>query len=124
MAPSDQDLAATLKLIPRGDFFTLRSNVPKMAMVLTGSAHAFQIPPAAVKNLPPGGLKSLIPPDGILRTPGGEDETLHVTFTRFNVIYSMTLECDDGVKDPRCGDDSYVRGVIQRMLVIMPSQEH
>jgi len=119
LLPQDPDLATPLRLFPRGDSYTVSAKLTKFAFTLTGSRQAFHLPPEAVKRLPPGGLKSRLPADGILveKTESGIDAS-HV---RFGVNYSISLECADGPKDRRCADERYVRGLISRLAVVVPA---
>lgn len=120
LLPKDPDLASSLRLFPRGDSYTVSAKLARFAFTLTGSRQAFHLPPDAVKTLPPGGLKSRVPADGIL-VEVNESGGIDVSQTRFGVHYSISLECADGQKDQRCANDRYVRGLISRLTVVVPA---
>ena len=119
LIPSDSDLASVLRLFAHRDTYTVSAKLPKLAFTLTGSRHAFRLPPAAVRGLPPGGLKSRLPTDGILVEV--TDSGIDVSHTRFGVNYSISLECADGPRDRRCADATYARGLISRLTVVVPA---
>ena len=118
LLPVDPDIAAGMRLFPNGAFYTVSSSSTGMSFVLTGSGRAFPLPAAIVRGLPKADLKSRIPADGIVieQTEAGID----ASFTRFGAAYSIALECAKVRADARCKDDAYVRGVIGRLMVVVP----
>ena len=118
LLPGDPDLAPNLRIFPNGPFYTVSSKSNGMSFVLTGAGRAFPLSPAAAKNLPGGTLASRIPPDGIVID--GSEAGLNASFNRFGASYSISLECASPLADPRCTNPAYIRGVIGRLMVIMP----
>jgi hypothetical protein len=118
LLPSEPDLAAGLRLFPNGAFYSLSSSANGMSFMMTGAGRAFPLSPGAAKGLPQGQLSSRVPADGIVieQTEAGID----ASFTRFGVAYSIALECAQNHNDTRCKDDTYVRGVIGRLMVVTP----
>ena len=118
LLPGDPDLAANLRIFPNGAFYTVSSKSNGMAFVLTGAGRAFPVPPEAAKGLPGGSLAGRIPADGILIE--GSEGGINAAFNRFGASYSISLECAAPQLDPRCTSPAYIRGVIGRLMVVMP----
>lgn len=120
LLPGDPDLLANMRLFPHGDFYTVSSNGPNgLSFVMSGHAKAYPLPPRTARSLGPGGLKSRIPADGVVitETEGGRD----AEFSRFGAAYTISLDCRLKQADPRCGNDTYLRGVISRLVVVNPA---
>ena len=119
LLPTDPNLAAGLRIFPNGDFYTVSTSAGGMSLVLTGGGRAFPLSPATAGVLPNGDLAARIPADGVVieQTEAGID----ASFTRFGAAYSIALECAKSHADPRCKTDAYVRGVIARLMVVVPT---
>ena len=117
LLPGDPDLAQNLRIFGNGAYYTASTSSNGMSCVLTGSGRAFPLSPRTVRALPRAGLADRIPADGVAieGTEGGLD----ASFSRFGASYSISLECRTPT-DPRCNDQSYVRGVIARLTVVIP----
>ncbi len=118
LLPGDPDLTPSLRIFPNGAFYTVSAKWAGMALVLTGAGRAFPLPPGAAQHLPGGDLKSRIPADGIVID--GAEGGLNASFSRFGASYSISLECASQSADSRCNDPAYVRGLIGRLMVILP----
>ena len=118
LLPGDPDLAANLRIFPNGPFYTVSSKSAGMAFVLMGSGRAFPVAPGTAKGLPGGSLAGRIPADGIVID--GSEAGISASFNRFGASYSISLECASPLADPRCTSPAYIRGVIGRLMVIMP----
>jgi len=118
LLPGDPDLAANLRIFPNGPFYTVSSKSSGMSFVLMGSGRAFPIAPGTAKGLPGGNLAGRIPADGIVID--GSEAGISASFNRFGASYSISLECASPAADPRCTSSAYIRGVIGRLMVIMP----
>ena len=118
LLPGDPDLAANLRIFPNGPFYTVSSKSAGMSFVLMGSGRAFPVAPGTAKGLPGGGLAGRIPADGIVID--GSEAGISASFNRFGASYSISLECASPLADPRCTSPAYIRGVIGRLMVIMP----
>ena len=118
LLPVDPDIALGMKLFPNGEFYTVSSTSRGMSFVLNGSGRAFPLPPAIARAMPKASLASRIPADGIVveQTEGGVD----ASFVRFGAAYSISLECAKPRLDDRCKDDAYLRGVISRLMTVIP----
>ena len=118
LLPVDPDIALGMKFFPNGEFYTVSSTSRGMSFVLTGAGRAFPLPPAIARPLPKASLASRVPADGIVveQTEGGVD----ASFIRFGAAYSIALECAKPRVDDRCKDDAYLRGVIGRLMTVIP----
>ena len=118
LLPGEPDLAANLRVFPNGPFYTASSKSAGMSFVLTGAGRAFPLPPGAAKGLPGGSLAGRIPPDGIVID--GSEAGISASFNRYGAAYSILLECASPLADSRCTSAAYIRGVIGRLVMIMP----
>lgn len=118
LLPGEPDLAASLRIFPNGAFYTVSSKSNGMSFVLTGAGRAFPLSPQTARALPGGDLRSRIPPDGIVID--GAEGGMDASFSRFGASYSISLECAQPETDTRCTNPAYVRGVIARLVVVMP----
>ncbi len=119
LLPGDPGLAPELKIFPNGAFYTASSSASGMSVVITGAGRAFALAPGTARGLPQGELATRVPADGVVieQTEAGVD----ASFSRFGASYSVALECAQSHNDPRCRDDAYVRGLVARMMVVMPT---
>jgi hypothetical protein len=117
--PSEPPLAEHLRLFPNGAHYAVSSNSRGMSFHMTGHGRAFDLAPAAVRRLPQGTFRSRIPLDGIVieHTESGID----ASFNRFGAAYSIALECADPT-DFRCNDEQFVRGLVARLMVVIPGE--
>ena len=104
----------------------MSSNPHGMGFTLIGTGRAYPLGEGTSGALGGGGLKARIPADGIvIRVParsGRHDgDGLNASFNRFGAAYTISLDCDDHSHDPRCTDETYVRGVIFRLLAVLPA---
>jgi hypothetical protein len=118
LLPGDPDLAPNLRIFANGAFYTASSSSNGMSFVLTGSGRAFGLSPRTARALPGASLAARMPADGILIAQ--TDAGLEADFNRFGAAYSIALECAKAHADPRCTDEAYVRGVIGRLMVVIP----
>ena len=126
LLPGDPDLAAGLRFFPQGLDYVVSSKTQGMAFTLMGSGRAYPLGEGTSGGLGRGGLAARIPADGIvIRIPGKsgrqDGDGLEASFNRFGATYSISLDCDDHNHDPRCTDEAYVRGVIARLLAVVPA---
>lgn len=119
LLPGDPDLAPALRIFPNGAFYTVSSSSGGMSFVLTGAGRAFPLAPGTAKALPGGELSSRIPTDGVVIEP--TEAGIDASFGRYGATYSIALECAQSHADPRCKDDGYLRGVMARLMVVVPS---
>ncbi len=119
LLPGDPDLAANLRFFPNGAFYAVSSRTTGMAFLLTGAGKAFPVPPGTARGLPGGSLAGRIPADGILIEHG--ESGVDASFSRFGAAYSISLACDNPAADPRCAGDAYIKGVIGRLAVVLPT---
>jgi hypothetical protein len=119
LLPSEPLLAEHLQIFPNGAHYAVSSRSGGMAFHMTGHGRAFDLMPAAVQRLPRADLRARIPSDGIVieHTEFGLD----AGFNRFGAAYSISLECADPA-DVRCTDDRFVRGLIARLMVVIPGE--
>jgi hypothetical protein len=118
LLPGDPDLAPGLRIFPNGPFYTASSKSNGMSFVLMGSGRAFPVSPGAAKGLPGGSLAGRIPADGIVID--GSEAGINASFNRFGAAYSISLECANPKTDPRCNNPAYIRGLIGRLMVVVP----
>jgi hypothetical protein len=59
-----------------------------------------------------------MPTDGLVIEAG--EAGLDVDFNRFGAAYSLSIQCDEPEGDKRCSDQAYVRGLVDRMGVVIP----
>ena len=118
LLPGEPDLAAGLRFFPNGAFYAVSSSYNGMSFVLTGAGRAFPLSPATARNLPTGDLSSRIPADGIVIEQA--EAGIDAGFTRYGAAYSINLECAQKTADPRCANAAYIRGVISRLMVVVP----
>jgi hypothetical protein len=111
LLPIEPDLAPGLRIFPNGPFYTVSSKSNGMSFVLTGSGRAFPVNSKSAHPL-------VIPPDGIVID--GAEGGMNASFNRFGASYSISLECASPTSDPRCTNPAYVRGVIARLMVVIP----
>ena len=126
LLPGDPDLAAGLRFFPQGVDYVVSSNPPGMGFMLMGTGRAYPLGEGTSGGLGKGGLAARIPADGIvIRIPGKaarqDGDGLNASFNRYGAAYSISLDCDDHNRDPRCTDEAYVRGVIARLLTVLPA---
>ena len=126
LLPGDPDLAAGLRFFPQGLDYVVSSNPPGMGFTLMGTGRAYPLGEGTSGALGKGGLASRIPADGIvIRIPGKsgrqDGDGLTASFNRFGAAYTIMLDCDDHNHDPRCIYEAYVRGVIYRLLAVLPA---
>ena len=126
LLPGDPDLAAGLRFFPQGLDYVVSSNPHGMAFTLMGTGRAYPLGEGTSGGLGRGGVASRIPADGIvIRIParsGRQDgDGLNASFNRFGAAYTLSLDCDDHSHDTRCTDEAYVRGVISRLLAVLPA---
>lgn len=104
---------AEVLLFARGDFYTLTIQGEGLIIEVFGTrlAHA-QVEDARTARFLRG-----VGPEGYrtTRTRSGRE----LTFNRYNVAYSITLECDAPEQDARCVEPEYGEGLMQS-LQIMP----
>ncbi len=117
LLPSEPLLAEHLRIFPNGAHYAASSRSGGMSFHMTGHGRAFDLMPAAVRRLPHADLRARIPADGIVieHTEFGLD----AGFSRFGAAYSISLECADPT-DRRCIDDNFVRGLVARLMVVIP----
>lgn len=119
LLPSEPALAEHLRIFPNEAHYAVSSTGQGgMAFHMTGHGKAFDLMPAAVRRLPHADLRARIPGDGIVieHTEFGLD----ASFNRFGAAYSISLECADPVGDKRCADDAFIRGLVARLIVVIP----
>ncbi len=126
LLPGDPDLAAGLRFFPQGLDYVVSSNPKGMGFTLMGTGRAYPLGEGTAGGLGKGGLASRIPADGIvIRIPGKaarqDGDGLSASFSRYGAAYTVMLDCDDHNHDPRCTDEAYVRGVIARLLAVLPA---
>ena len=126
LLPGDPDLAAGLRFFPQGLDYVVSSNPPGMGFTLMGTGRAYPLGEGTAGGLGKGGLAARIPADGIVIRIEGKSSTedgdgLSASFNRFGAAYTIQLDCDDHAHDPRCTDEAYVRGVIARLLAVLPA---
>jgi hypothetical protein len=119
LLPSEPLLAEHLRIFPNAAHYAVSSSSPGMSFHMTGHGRAFDLMPAAVRRLPRADLRARIPADGVVieHTEFGLD----ASFNRFGAAYSISLECADPA-DPRCTSDVFVRGLISRLMVVVPGE--
>jgi hypothetical protein len=117
MLPSEPPLASNLRLFPNGAHYAVSSKSGGMSFHMTGHGRAFDLMPAAARRLPGADFRARIPNDGIVieHTEFGID----ASFRRFGAAYSISLECADP-SDFRCYDETFIRGLIARLMVVIP----
>jgi hypothetical protein len=117
MLPSEPPLANNLRLFPNGAHYAVSSKSGGMSFHMTGHGRAFDLMPMAARRLPGSDFRARIPVDGIVieRTEVGMD----ASFRRFGAAYSISLECADPT-DFRCTDEAFIRGLIARLMVVIP----
>ncbi len=117
LLPSEPILAEHLRIFPNGPHYAVSSRSGGMSFHMTGHGRAFDLAPAAVRRLPHADLRARIPADGIVieRSESGMD----ASFSRFGAAYSISLECADPA-DRRCNDEAFVRGLVARLMVLIP----
>ena len=118
LLPGEPDLAPGLRFFPNGAFYAVSSSYNGMSFVLTGAGRAFPLSPVTARGLPTGDLSSRIPADGIVIEQA--EAGIDAGFTRYGAAYSINLECAKKTFDPRCKDESYIRGVIARLMTVVP----
>jgi hypothetical protein len=115
---ADAGLNGQLRIFAHGDFYSLSSIGGGVAVTLTGYGRAYPLPASADTQLPSGGLRSRMPTDGLVIEAG--EAGLDVDFNRFGAAYSLSIQCDEPEGDKRCSDQTYVRGLVDRMGVVIP----
>jgi hypothetical protein len=118
LLPADPTQLKGAKLFVHGDFYTLSYSEPGLSVMLSGYARAFPLSDGAAAMLPAGGLRTRLPPDGVLIAPG--ETGVDADFQRYGAVYGLALECADFEGDPRCKDETYVRGLIAATLLAIP----
>lgn len=97
---------------PRGDFYTLSiaGEGVTIEVFCTRLAHYDSRNSVAARRLRGSG------PDSIRseRTEYGRE----VSFNRYRAAYSVTIECDDPVNDPRCSAPGYGDALVQSLQVL------
>jgi hypothetical protein len=119
LLPGDPELGSSLRIFPNGAFYTVSASASGMSFVMTGAGRAFPLAPSTAKALPKGELAARMPGDGIVieQTEAGVD----ASFSRYGATYSISLECAQSHNDSRCKDDSYIRAMIGRLMVVVPA---
>jgi hypothetical protein len=120
LLPSDPALLADAEIYPHGDFYTLSLNARGLSLVITGHARAFPLSPSAAAQLPGQGLGALIPADGV--SAGQSEAGFDASFRRWGAVYGLSIECATLEADPRCSDQTYLRGLMAEMAIAMPRQ--
>ncbi len=117
LLPSEPPLARNLMIFPNGAHYAISSHSGGMSFHLTGHGRAFDLAPAAVRRLPRADFRARIPADGVVIEHS--ESGIDASFNRFGAAYSISLECADPA-DRRCNDEMFVRGLIQRLMVVIP----
>jgi hypothetical protein len=114
LLPAEAELASDLELFPNGAFYSASCSYEGMSVLVTGSGRAFAVSPRAAREA--GGLPSPSP-DGVSVTP--TESGLEASFSRFGASYSVALDCRRP-GDRRCAAPGYLRGLVSRMVVLIP----
>lgn len=107
------DLGGTPRvlLFPRENFYTLSVRGPRILIEVFGTrlAHTEAPDPASLRRLRARGPSGL----DITRTEYG----VEVNFSRYGAAYSVTVECDNPLSDPRCTGPDYARRIAETMVI-------
>jgi hypothetical protein len=117
LLPTEPPLAAHLRIFTRPRHYAASSESNGMSFHMTGHGQAFDLGQKTLRRLPGAALRARIPADGVVieRTEAGVD----ASFSRYGAAYSVSLECADPA-DRRCADEAFIRGMIARLMVVVP----
>ena len=103
-------------LFPRGDFYTLSitGEAVLVEVFCTRIAHSQPSDPLTARRIRGAG------PEGYRseQTEYGRE----ISFTRYGVAYSITIECDQPGADPRCVAPAYGQGLYQSLQLLPGSR--
>ncbi len=108
LLPADPAIVASGRLYSFGDYYTLSAEAPGAGLSFSGNAAPF--PVDATLSLSPEGPQNLT----IIRTVEGRV----ASYTRFNVLYTVEVTCDQP-KDDRCVSDTYIRGLVAQTTSVV-----
>jgi hypothetical protein len=108
LLPTDPGLVASGRLYSFGDFYTLSAELPGASISFSGNAAPIKVDTALSVNAEGG--ENLI----ITRTIEGRI----ASFTRYGVLYSVEINCDD-LKDDRCVSDTFIRQMVAKTTAVV-----
>jgi hypothetical protein len=114
LLPAEAELASDLELFPNGAFYSASCSYEGMSVLVTGSGRVFAVSPKAARG---AGDLPAPSPDGVSVTP--TEAGLEASFSRFGASYSVALDCRRP-GDRRCAAPGYLRGLVSRMVVLIP----
>lgn len=105
LLPGEPDLMQDLEIFPSGAFYSASASSRGMGLLITGSGRALA---TAAGHQPKPGVN-------VERSESG----MEANFGRYGAAYSVGVDCRRP-EDVRCTDPAYLRGLVARLVVVIP----